>query len=354
MTTVEPVEEAWVPSAEAVAQSNLTAFTQWLEAHRGLTFDGYESLWRWSVEDLDGFWSAVVEFYGVSFTEPAERVLAEPGMPGAEWFPGARLNYADQVFAHTGDQPAVVSRCEGGRRLELSRDELRARAGSVAGWLEDQGVVAGDRVVAYAPNIAEMVVCFLATASIGAVWSVLLPGVLAAGRGRPVRPARAGGPDRERRLPLRRQGARPTGARGRAPAAAAERPVHPLGRAPRRRAAGRLGVVRRGGGDGAHLRAAPGAVRPPAVGALLQRHHRSSQGHRARPRRHRPGAPEAARPPLRREGGVAVLLVHQHQLDDVELPGRRAPARRHDRPATTAAPAGPARTRCGSWPRTSG
>ena len=172
MTTVEPVEEAWVPSAEAVAQSNLTAFTQWLEAHRGLTFDGYESLWRWSVEDLDGFWSAVVEFYGVSFTEPAERVLAEPGMPGAQWFPGARLNYADQVFAHTGDQPAVVSRCEGGRRLELSRDELRARACSVAGWLEDRGVVAGDRVVAYAPNIADMVVCFLATASIGAVWSV--------------------------------------------------------------------------------------------------------------------------------------------------------------------------------------
>ncbi len=172
MTTSAPAHELWVPRAETVGQSNLTAFKTWLESPLGLTFDGYESLWRWSVEDLEGFWRAIVEFYDVRLHAPSDRVLADEAMPGAAWFPDASLNYDDQVFAHTGGRVAVVSRCEDGQRVELSRDELRDRVGSVAGWLEDQGVAAGDRVVAYSPNVAETVVCFLAAASIGAVWSV--------------------------------------------------------------------------------------------------------------------------------------------------------------------------------------
>jgi acetoacetyl-CoA synthetase len=172
MTTADPQAALWVPPAETVAGSNLTAFRSWLEAHRGLTFDDYESLWRWSTEHLDGFWSAIVEFFDVRFHAPPDQVLSRESMPGAVWFQGATLNYVDQVLAHEGQQVAVVARCEDGARQELSRDELRDRVGAVAGWLEAEGVVAGDRVVAYLPNVAEAMVCFLAAASIGAVWSV--------------------------------------------------------------------------------------------------------------------------------------------------------------------------------------
>ena len=92
-----PVREGdllWTPSAERVADANLTAFLSWLAAERGLRFDGYHALWRWSVGDLPGFWQAVWDYSGIEASAPPERVLGRRTMPGAEWFPGARLNYA--------------------------------------------------------------------------------------------------------------------------------------------------------------------------------------------------------------------------------------------------------------------
>jgi len=88
----------WAPSPEQVAQANVTAFTGWLGRERGLHFDGYHALWRWSVTDLEGFWQAVWDYFGIAASSPPARVLGRRAMPGAQWFPGARLNYAEHVL----------------------------------------------------------------------------------------------------------------------------------------------------------------------------------------------------------------------------------------------------------------
>src|SRR4051794_1432834 len=134
----------------------------------------YASLLRWSVEDLEGFWQAVWDFFGLRAHTPHERVLGRREMPGAEWFPGARLNYAEHLLAG-GDDVAILARSatRGPRELtfrELGEQVARARAG-----LRRLGVGEGDRVAAYLPNLPETLAAFLATASLGAIWASVAP-----------------------------------------------------------------------------------------------------------------------------------------------------------------------------------
>ncbi len=154
----------------------MTEFRRWLEAERGLRFDGYGELQRWSVDDLDGFWSAIWEFFDVQADGDPSPVLASREMPGAKWFPGVALNYAEHVFRDKADGDVAIYHASELRELgELRWGELRTQVAAVAAGLRAMGVERGDRVAAYMPNIPETIVAFLATASIGAVWSSCSP-----------------------------------------------------------------------------------------------------------------------------------------------------------------------------------
>ncbi|XVU27722.1 acetoacetate--CoA ligase [Actinoplanes sp. CA-054009] len=160
----------WVPPPDALDRSRLGAFTDLVEKRTGARPGSYADLWRWSTEDLPGFWATVAEFFGI---DAGGEVLAGDRMPGARWFPGAVLNYAEYALRHPADDsPAVISETEDGAVRTLTWRRLRHEVGAFAGWLRRQGVGPGDRVVGYLPNGAHAVVAFLATASLGAIWSV--------------------------------------------------------------------------------------------------------------------------------------------------------------------------------------
>ncbi|MGV1049502.1 MAG: acetoacetate--CoA ligase [Solirubrobacterales bacterium] len=149
---------------------------RWLEAERGLRFDDYHELQRWSVDDLEGFWSAIWEFFDVQADGDPEPVLASHEMPGAKWFPSTSLNYAEHVFRGKDAGEVAIFHSSELRDLdELKWGELRSQVAAVAAGLREMGVERGDRVVAYCPNIPEATVAFLAAASIGAVWSSCSP-----------------------------------------------------------------------------------------------------------------------------------------------------------------------------------
>ncbi len=169
-------EKLWEPPAELVENSRLREFMRWLRAERGLGFATYDELWQWSVDDLEAFWSAIWDFFEVQADGKAERALGSREMPGAEWFAGTSLNYAEHVFADKDDAQIAILHASELRELgELSWGELRAQVAASAAGLRALGVERGDRVVAYMPNIPEAIVAFLATASIGAIWSSCSP-----------------------------------------------------------------------------------------------------------------------------------------------------------------------------------
>jgi acetoacetyl-CoA synthetase len=166
----------WTPSEERIERATLTRYQRWLGEKHGLEFEGYHDLWRWSVFDLEAFWRSLVDFCGVRFAEGGERVLGSEAMPGAAWFPGARLSYAEHVFAGKDASAVAIQHASESRELaSLTWGELRAQTAAIASGLRASGVVAGDRVAAYMPNIPETVASFLACASIGAVWSSAAP-----------------------------------------------------------------------------------------------------------------------------------------------------------------------------------
>ena len=168
----------WEPNPALAAQTNLARYSRWLEHTRGLKFSNYPELWEWSTTDLDGFWNSIADFFQVHFCARPERTLSSREMPGAHWFPGATLNYAEHVLRH-GDSdasPAIIFAAEpepGGqpRHEEISRAELKRQVAAVAAKLRDLGIQPGDRVVGYLPNLPQTLVAFLAAASVGAVWS---------------------------------------------------------------------------------------------------------------------------------------------------------------------------------------
>ena len=168
----------WTPSEERARQSTMAQFERFLQATRGLEFDDYAALWQWSVTDLEGFWGAIWDFFDVRATRRYDKVLGKRAMPGAEWCPGAMLNYTDQILKHAEGRenlPAVICQSETRGRVELSWGELRAQVASLAHHLRGMGVEKGDRVTAILPNTETALIAFLATASIGAVWSICAP-----------------------------------------------------------------------------------------------------------------------------------------------------------------------------------
>ncbi|HEX7149004.1 MAG TPA: acetoacetate--CoA ligase, partial [Actinomycetota bacterium] len=168
------VEPIWEPSPERVERANITRYLHWLRDRRGLRFASYDELWRWSVEDLDGFWTSIWEFFEVGGPAPSP-ALAERRMPGARWFPGATLNHAELSLRRHDDHPALLFGNEAGELGSISYAELGRRVAAVAAGLRRLGVAKGDRVVAYLPNVPETVIAMLATASIGAIWSSCAP-----------------------------------------------------------------------------------------------------------------------------------------------------------------------------------
>ncbi len=172
-------ELLWTPDPAQAQQTQVARFMDWLAERRGLSFADYEALRRWSVTDLEGFWSAVWEFYDVRASQPYERVLSARTMPGAVWFAGARLNYAEHVLRHEAvappGAPALVHSSELRPLAHLSWQELGGAVRVLATRLRELGVRPGDRVAAYLPNIPETVIAMLATIAVGAVWSSAAP-----------------------------------------------------------------------------------------------------------------------------------------------------------------------------------
>jgi acetoacetyl-CoA synthetase len=165
----------WTPSAERIANANITDFLRWL-ADRGRRFGGYGPLWQWSVTDLDGFWQAVWDYCGIEASAAPERVLGRRHMPGAQWFPGARLNYAQHVLR--SERAGGVALLYGSETTPLTGIGWPVLAGQVrtlATRLREMGVRPGDRVVSCLPNIPQAVVAMLATTSIGAIWASCSP-----------------------------------------------------------------------------------------------------------------------------------------------------------------------------------
>jgi acetoacetyl-CoA synthetase len=166
----------WTPSPDTVARANVTVFMDWLARERGLRFGDYGALWRWSVTDLDGFWQAVWDYSGITASVPPERVLGRREMPGADWFPGARLNYAEQVLRR--ERPGTDALLYRGETAPLAGMDWATLAGQVrilATRLRAMGVGPGDRVVSCMPNIPHTVIAMLATTSIGAIWASCSP-----------------------------------------------------------------------------------------------------------------------------------------------------------------------------------
>jgi acetoacetyl-CoA synthetase len=172
-------ELLWTPDPADAASSKVARFMRWLAAERGHSFDTYEELRRWSVTDLDGFWAAVWDFFAVASSQPYERVLSSRVMPGAVWFRGSRVNYAEHLLRHEADaradEPALVHSSELRPLSRMTWRELGDAVRVLATELRALGVTPGDRVVAYMPNIPETVVAMLAVISIGGVWASAAP-----------------------------------------------------------------------------------------------------------------------------------------------------------------------------------
>jgi acetoacetyl-CoA synthetase len=171
-------EIVWAPPPDVRATTRIGAFLAWLDRTRGMQFAGYDELWRWSVADLDGFWQACTEWSGVRWHDWPDVALAHRAMPGADWFPGSSLNYAEHALAAADEAPddvAIVARGQTRAPSELTWAELAECVAGCRAGLVRLGVGRGDRVAAFLPNIPETIVAFLATASLGAIWSSCAP-----------------------------------------------------------------------------------------------------------------------------------------------------------------------------------
>src|SRR5919204_6911134 len=173
---LERGELLWEPSPEIVERATMTRYMRWLAGKRNLEFGGYPALWEWSVTDLEDFWTSIWDFFDVHASRPYTGVLPDRAMPGAKWFPGAELSYAEHIFRGKRDADRAVLHASELRDLrELTWGEFREQVARTAAGLRALGVGRGDRVVAYMPNIPETLIAFLATASIGAIWSSAAP-----------------------------------------------------------------------------------------------------------------------------------------------------------------------------------
>ena len=174
-------DQLWTPSSEWIERTNIIAFTRWLATERALDFDvtdhaGYHEFWHWSVTDLEGFWGAIWDYFGIAASTAPSGVLGRREMPGAEWFPGARLNYAAHILREERPgQDALLYQSETAPLTGVKWETYTEQVRTVATKLRELGVRPGQRVVGYLPNIPEAMVAMLATTSIGAIWAGCAP-----------------------------------------------------------------------------------------------------------------------------------------------------------------------------------
>jgi acetoacetyl-CoA synthetase len=161
----------WEPSEDRIQRSKLFDYVRWLGTNRHLQFQDYEGLWKWSVSEIENFWATISSYFTVFPERSPQDVLTERRMPGAHWFPGAIANFAQEALSRSGSDDALVSYSEARGFATLTSAQLRALVMAAATGLRTLGVKRGDRVVAYMPNVPETVIAFLASASLGAIWS---------------------------------------------------------------------------------------------------------------------------------------------------------------------------------------
>ncbi len=177
--------QLWTPDEAFRKNAHLTHFIEWLATEKSLHFRQYRDLWHWSTTDIEAFWESVWQYFRIISHHPYRQVLRQAVMPGAVWFEGATLNYAEHIFRPlpavsgappaTPPGPAILFASEHGGLQEISREALRTEVAACAAWLREAGIRPGDRVAAYLPNIPEATIAFLATAAVGAVWSSCSP-----------------------------------------------------------------------------------------------------------------------------------------------------------------------------------
>ena len=166
----------WEPSEERVKNSNMYAFMTGVNRKYGKDFSGYGDLWQWSVDHISDFWAEMWDFAEIRASRPYEQVIDDPArMPGAKWFSGARLNFAENLLRYRDNQTALVFRGEDQVNRRLTYADLYEEVARVAASLRAMGVESGDRVVGFMPNMPETIIAMLAAASIGATWSSCSP-----------------------------------------------------------------------------------------------------------------------------------------------------------------------------------
>jgi acetoacetyl-CoA synthetase len=166
----------WRPGEDFAARTRMRAYMRWLAEERGVRTSTYDELWRWSIDDLEGFWSSIAAYFDVAFHAPPTTVLGRREMPGAQWFGGATLSYPEHILRDRDDEAVAIRHASELRPLaELTWGELRVLVARIQAGLRDLGVQRGDRVVAYMPNIPEAIAAFLAVTGLGAVWSSCSP-----------------------------------------------------------------------------------------------------------------------------------------------------------------------------------
>ena len=357
-------ELLWTPDPATAAETTVARFMRWLAAERGRAFADYEELRRWSVTDLDGFWAAVWDFFDVQSSQPYERVLSSREMPGAVWFEGSRVNYAEHLLRHerdaAPDEAALVHSSELRPLARMSWHELGGAVRVLATQLRALGVGPGDRVVAYMPNIPETVIAMLAATAIGAVWASAAPEFGARtviDRFAQIEPKllfaadgyRFGGKDFDRADEIRTILAE---------LPAVERVVwlpylDPASRAPFANAISWPELMDHPPVDADAFTYERVRARSSAVGAVLVRHDGLAEADRARARRHAGRAPQEHRPRAEPRPAHAHVLLHDDGLDDVQRARLRARARlvggavRRASGAPDAGAALAARRRCG-------
>ena len=176
MTPITEGSLLWQPTAEIIDEANITHYRKWLAEHRGQTLHDYPELWQWSVDNVEDFWASLWDYFGLTFSKPADQVLVKRTMPGAEWFVGMEMNWAENTFAKmTSKRPMMLYKAEDEPLAEIAWHDAYDQANRLAQQLRDLGIGRGDRVVAYMPNIPETIIAVLAVASVGAIWSNCSP-----------------------------------------------------------------------------------------------------------------------------------------------------------------------------------
>ncbi|GAB4268145.1 MAG: acetoacetate--CoA ligase [Candidatus Promineifilaceae bacterium] len=176
MTQITDGTLLWSSTPQDIANANLTKYMAWLAKNKNLHFSYYDELWQWSVDHLELFWESLWSYFDLAYTQKWDAVLPKRTMPGAVWFPGVRLNYAENIFRKmAADAPVLLFKDENNPVQAITRNDLERQVRAVAQALQKMGVQPGDRVVAYLPNIPEAMIAMLASASLGAIWSSCPP-----------------------------------------------------------------------------------------------------------------------------------------------------------------------------------